>query len=153
MVFSALRLAKFANLTSRIALLTSLAAGLGGCASQFPVFEGVLSGSDPLITGSTTVVPAPFDQTLKREDWLSAEPSLESALDPTNLDASTSWKQTSGQFKGSFRPVGSAFTTNGFLCRNFTALVEKKGSEPQLFAATACRFGAGSWQVRAPHLG
>lgn len=153
MVFSVVRLAKSANLAPRIALLSCLAAGLGGCASQFPVLDGLFPGSDPLITGSATEVPPPFDQTLRREDWLTAETSLETALDPNNHDASANWKQTSGQLQGSFRPIGSAFVANGLLCRDFTALVEKKGSEPQLFAATACRFGAGAWQVRPPHLG
>lgn len=152
MVFSALRTAKKVNLALRLAILAPLAAGLGGCASQIPLFDNFFS-SDPLITGSTTEVPAPFDQALAREDWLLAEPSLETALDPANLDASTNWKKPSGQLKGSFRPVGSAFTTNGFLCRDFTALVEKKAAEPQLFAATACRFGAGPWLVRAPRFG
>lgn len=152
MVFSTTRVTKAGKFAVRLALLAPFAAGLGGCASQIPVFDSFFS-SDPLITGSTTEVPAPFDQALVREEWLIAEPSLESALDPANLDASTNWKKPSGQLKGSFRPVGSAFTTNGFLCRDFTALVEKKSAEPQLFAATACRFGAGPWQVRAPRIG
>lgn len=152
MVFSALRRTKTGKFAVRLAMLAPFAAGLGGCASQIPAFDSFFS-SDPLITGSTTEVPAPFDQALKREEWLVAEPTLGSALDPANLDDSIRWQQGSGQVKGSFRPVGSAFTTNGFLCRDFTALVEKKAAEPQLFAATACRFGAGPWLVRAPRLG
>lgn len=149
MVFSLFRKPKKGKFALHLIVMAPLAAGLGGCASQFPVFDNFL-WSDPLTTGSTTAVPAPFDQAMAREDWLVAEPSLETALDSSNLDESMIWKQDSGSIKGSFRPAGTAFTKNGQLCRDFTALVEKKASEPQIFSATACRFGAGPWLVRGP---
>ena len=152
MVFSALQRTKTGKFALRFAMLAPFAAGLGGCASQIPVFDSFFS-SDPLVTGSITGVPLPFDQSLAREDWLTAEPALAAALDPANQDASTEWKQKSGSLKGSFRPVGLAFTKDGMLCRDFTALVEKKSAEPQLIAATACRFGAGAWQVRPSRIG
>lgn len=143
---------KWAGWPVRFAILVPLAASLCGCASQFPAFDNFLS-TEPVTTGSITQVPAPFDNALTREDWLVAEPSLDAALDPSNVDASTDWTQKSGPLKGSFRPVGLAFIKNGALCRDFTALIEKKSVEPQLFAATACRFGAGPWQVQTQRLG
>jgi len=153
MVFSAFQVAKSSRFALRLIFLVPLAAGLGGCASQFPVLDGIFPSSDPMITGSTTDVPQPFASYLAREDWLMAETSLEAALDPANLDTSTEWQQKTGRIKGSFRPVGLAFTKDGTLCRDFTARVEKQGQEPQLLAATACRFGAGPWLVRGPSVG
>lgn len=152
MVFSAFRRTKKGKIALRFAIMAPFAAGLGGCASQFTVFDNFFS-SDPLITGSTTDVPAPFEQALAREDWLIAETSLDAALDPSNHDAAMDWKQQSGNVRGSFRPAGLAFTKNGTLCRDFTATVEKKGQEPQTIAATACRFGAGPWLVRGARIG
>jgi hypothetical protein len=153
MVFSELKKTKMSKFVLRLIMISPFLTGLGGCASQIPVLDRFYANSDPLITNSLTTVPSPFEKVMTREEWRLAEPSLDNALNPANLDTPMAWKGPDGEFRGSFRPTGTAFTLEGQLCRDFAASFQKTRDGFQLISATACRFGAGPWQVRAPRLG
>lgn len=147
MVFSELKKTKTCKIALRLFVIVPFLTGLGGCASQIPVLDRFFAHSDPLITNSITTVPSPFEKVMAREEWRFAEPSLDIALDPANLATSTAWKGPDGEFRGSFRPTGTAFVKDGQLCRDFAANFQKARDESQVISAMACRFGAGPWQV------
>jgi surface antigen len=62
-------------------------------------------------------------------------------------DASAPWSNPKTGARGTVTPLATAYTQDGFVCRDFLASYVRKGSEAWL-QGEACRVHAGKWEVR-----
>jgi surface antigen len=62
-------------------------------------------------------------------------------------DVSVPWENPGTGARGTVTPLASAYTQDGFLCRDFLASYIRKGSESWL-QGDGCRIHQGRWEVR-----
>lgn len=62
-------------------------------------------------------------------------------------DASAPWTNPKTGARGTVTPLATAYTQDGFTCRDFLASYVRKGSEAWL-QGEACRMHQGKWEVR-----
>ncbi len=63
-------------------------------------------------------------------------------------DASLPWENPQTGARGTVTPIASAYTQDGFVCRDFLASYVKNGAEAWI-KGEACRLHQGRWEVRA----
>ena len=114
--------------------------GLGGCSVSMPM--GSLLGDDDS-TGS--IQKSQLDG-LAGEDWRRAKVALAEALGADPMKTPVVWANPDSGAKGSFSPVGDAYTTASGTCRAFSAAVAHKDTDDSL-QGTACSEKSGDWQV------
>jgi surface antigen len=131
----------------RLALLVVTTMGLGGCASYLPIFSELIPDTSPAATGSIFAPAASLSTELNAADWEKANQALDSALKPDNTREAVAWENKSTAARGHFRPLGIAFMQDGDLCRAFTAQIIIENIARPLMQGTACRSGAGEWQI------
>ncbi len=113
---------------------------LGGCSMSMPM--GSLLGDDDS-TGA--IAKSQFDG-LVGEDWRRAKAALAQALGADDDKNSVAWINPDSGAKGSFQPVGAAYTTASGTCRSFAAAVDRNEVDDSL-QGTACAGKPGDWQV------
>jgi hypothetical protein len=117
---------------------------LAGCSVSFPISPLLWPG-----TSADTAADAPpqaFVRMLDAGDWRRAKTALSTALDPQGNDAPAAWMNPESGNKGSFAPVGKAFSSNAGICRPFLANVERKDGGGSL-EGTACAGPRGEWTI------
>ena len=127
-------------------------AGLaGGCAFSYQL-DSMLGKTDDKVE-ATGVVRSDAAQGGSRSDV--AEPDLAVAraaasevLARGGKDASLPWENPQTGARGTVTPIASAYTQDGFLCRDFLASYVKNGTEAWI-RGEACRLHKGRWEVRA----
>jgi surface antigen len=62
-------------------------------------------------------------------------------------DVSVPWENPGAGARGTVTPLASAYTQDGFVCRDFLASYVRKGSESWL-QGDGCRIHQGRWEVR-----
>jgi surface antigen len=122
----------------------------GGVSDQGPTVirhqntDQQTTGSIPLHMTSATDIPMGMSAT----DWPLAQSALREALSRTDDGPSVPWENPASGARGTVTPIASAFTKDGFPCRNFIASHVKDGVETWS-EGTACRIHQGAWEVKS----
>jgi surface antigen len=125
----------------------------GGC--SMPI--GSLTGKDDDkdITGSIAATPVAASttgqavaETPGEADLLIARAAASEVLGRGGKDTSAPWENPKTGARGTVTPVASAYTQDGFTCRDFLASYVRAGSEAWL-QGEACRMHHGRWEVRS----
>ncbi len=102
---------------------------------------GSLLGDD-----ETGTIAKPQLDGLVGEDWRRAKAALAQALGTVEAKAPVTWTNPDTGVKGSFAPVGAAYSTASGTCRAFSAAVNHNDVDDSL-QGTACSDKSGAWQV------
>jgi surface antigen len=136
-----------------IALSFVLGLATGGCSLSYKLdsFLG-RSGEDKAEqTGSVRTAPTalPGDPAALRADDLAyAKAAASDVLTRTDATASQPWENPGTGARGTVTPIATAYTQDGFTCRDFLASYVRDGSESWL-QGDACRIHQGKWTVRS----
>ena len=76
-----------------------------------------------------------------------ARAAVHEALARGGKDASMPWENPDTGARGTITPLASAYSQNGFTCRDFLASYVREGTEAWLQGA-ACRAQRGKWEIR-----
>jgi surface antigen len=138
-----------------------LAILLGGCSMQLSsLLPGGVSDQGPTVirhnadTQTTGSIPlhmtnaADIPMGMSATDWPLAQAALKEALSRTDDGPSVPWENPASGARGTVTPIASAFTKDGFPCRNFIASHVKDGIETWS-EGTACRIHQGAWEVKS----
>jgi surface antigen len=139
-------------------LLTACALLTGGCGmtmqldSLLPEKSRIVAAGDKGdITGSIPKQAAKSDakpDMMSLADWSQAGAALREALGGKEENASVPWQNPETGSGGTVTLVASAYTQDGFPCRNFIASNVREGKEAW-FSGTACRMHRGQWDIRS----
>jgi hypothetical protein len=113
------------------------ASGRDGDKSE--VTGSVSSPARPPATGAATALPVDADLAFAR---VAAAEALGRAG-----DVSVPWENPGTGARGTVTPLASAYTQDGFVCRDFLASYVRKDSESWL-QGEGCRIHQGRWEVR-----
>jgi hypothetical protein len=129
---------------SRLVTLTAmvaLALSSGACSYKLdPVFSRDAERSE---TGRAAAMAAPVSV---EADLAFAKAAAAEALARTG-DVSVPWENPRTGARGTVTPLASAYTQDGFVCRDFLASYVRKDSESWL-QGDGCRIHQGRWEVR-----
>jgi surface antigen len=128
-------------------LIAILAGMVGGCAFQLDSMRGEEK------TGSTTAVRSEGGKRgsgadIAEGDLAIARAAASEVLARGGKDASLPWENPQTGARGTVTPIASAYTQDGFVCRDFLASYVKDGTEAWI-RGEACRQHKGRWEVRA----
>ena len=132
--------------------VAGLALALPSGACSFSYQLGSLFGHDSKsdVTGSiassaqpaqTAAVPAETDL-----DYARAAATQALAID--GKTTSVPWENPQTGARGTVTPIASAYTQDGFICRDFLASYVRQGTESWL-QGEGCRVHQGKWEIRA----
>jgi surface antigen len=124
-----------------------LALANGGCSYQLSGFFA----DKPEQTGS--LKPAAVDASAAanlppEQDLALAKAAVHEVLSRGDQDTSLPWENPRTGARGTVTPIASAYTQDGFTCRDFLASYVRAGSESWL-QGEACRIHQGKWEVKA----
>jgi surface antigen len=134
-------------------VVTALALIGSGC--SMPI--GSLSGKDEDKTdrtGSVAATPAAattgqaVSEGPTETDLVIARATASEVLGRGGKDTSAPWENPKTGARGTVTPVASAYSQNGFTCRDFLASYVRAGSEAWM-QGEACRLHQGRWEVRS----
>ena len=77
-----------------------------------------------------------------------ARATVSEVLGRGGKDTSAPWENPKTGARGTVTPVASAYTQDGFTCRDFLASYVRAGSEAWM-QGEACRMHHGRWEVRS----
>jgi surface antigen len=132
-----------------------LALATGGCSFSYKL--GSLFGKDkddekPSYTNSISQGPAvnaqPANALPADGDLGMAKAAAAEALMRGGKDVSVPWENPSTGARGTVTPIASAYSQDGFVCRDFLASFVRGGNESWA-QGEACRVHQGKWEVRA----
>ena len=81
-------------------------------------------------------------------DLAIARATVSEVLGRGGKDTSAPWENPETGARGTVTPIASAYTQDGFTCRDFLASYVRAGSEAWL-QGEACRMHQGRWEVRS----
>jgi surface antigen len=81
-------------------------------------------------------------------DLVIARATASEVLGRGGKDTSAPWENPNTGARGTVTPVASAYTQDGFTCRDFLASYVRAGSESWM-QGEACRMHHGRWEVRS----
>lgn len=122
----------------------SLTAALAGCSTTFPIAPFLKPGLGD--DAAAKVPPQPLAGLLDAEDWRRAKAALSTALNPQGNGSLVAWDNPDSGNKGSFAPVGEAYSLDSKTCRVFLAKIDRKGGERSV-QGTACANRQGEWTI------
>lgn len=138
------------GLVPAVALALALAGG--GCSYRLDSWFG--SSSDkPEQTGAIAGVGAPpkpdkAGELPPERDLAFARAAATEVLARGGKDASLPWENPQTGARGTVTPIATAYTHDGFLCRDFLASYVQGGAEAWM-QGEACRLHRGKWEVRS----
>jgi len=127
---------------------TAIAFASGGCSFSYKL-DSLLGNEEKPATG--TVSPAqPAQAQAASPPDADLELAKAAARDvlARGRDDSVPWENPKTGARGTVTPLASAYTQDGFVCRDFLASYVRKGTESWL-QGEACRVHHGRWEVRA----
>jgi surface antigen len=134
--------------------VAALALISGGC--SMPI--GSLSGKDEDKTDRTGSIAAASSASSTTGQAVSEGPvetdlaiaraTASEVLGRGGKDTSAPWENPKTGARGTVTPVASAYSQDGFTCRDFLASYVRAGSEAWL-QGEACRMHQGRWEVRS----
>ena len=123
----------------KLSAIVVLALSGGACSYKL---DSMFSRDEKSETSRTaTAAPASAEADLAYAKVAAAE-----ALARTG-DVSVPWENPGTGARGTVTPLASAYTQDGFVCRDFLASYVRKGSESWL-QGDGCRVHQGRWEVR-----
>jgi surface antigen len=142
--------ARAARCWAAIAAVLLLGVATSGCSYRLGGFFGK-SEETAEHTGSTKHAPAaekaaatlPPDQ-----DLALTKAAVHDLLSRGGQDTSLPWENPRTGARGTVTPIASAYTQDGFTCRDFLASYVRDGAESWL-QGEACRIHRGKWEVKA----
>jgi 17 kDa outer membrane surface antigen len=142
------------SLARRLAAFTALVAlglGTGGCSYRL----GGLTGRDadkPELTSSVKPTRAAHGATPAHQpseaDLALTKAAVNDVLSRGEQDTSMPWENPRTGARGTVTPIATAYTQDGFTCRDFLASYVREGSESWL-QGEACRVHQGKWEVKS----
>jgi surface antigen len=135
--------------TPLFAVVLVAALGAGGCSFSYKL--GGLIGKEDVKTGSAAPAKA-SDQNSPADlppdsDLVFARAAVHEVLARGGEDTSLPWENPASGARGTITPLTSAYSHDGFLCRDFLASYVREGSEAWL-QGEACRLHQGKWEVK-----
>lgn len=125
----------------------------GGCSFSYKLdsFLGRTGEEKPEQTSAIRIAPAPAPSgptALRDADLAYAKAAAAEVLTRTDANASQPWENPNTGARGTVTPTASAYTQDGFTCRDFLASYVHDGAESWL-QGDACRIHQGKWTVRS----
>ncbi len=130
------------------ALLLALATG--ACSYRLGSLFGTETDGakpDPTSSISASAVPPPAATPLHEGDLALAKAAATEALTRGGKDVSVPWENPATGARGSVTPLASAYTQDGFVCRDFLASYVR-GSAESWLQGEGCHIRQGRWEVR-----
>lgn len=136
------------------AALVSLSAVCGGCSMSYQL--GSLFGKDDdksEATGSINAAraqatSAPSAELPPESDLAFARAAATDVLSRGGKDTSAPWENPKTGARGTVTPIATAYSQDGFVCRDFLASYVSAGTESWM-QGEACRMHKGRWEVKA----
>jgi len=131
------------------AAVVLLALPAGGCSYRL----GSLFGQDnpkTEVTGSIASNATAADQAAgapAENDLAYARAAATQALAIDGKTTSVPWENPQTGARGTITPIASAYTQDGFICRDFLASYVRQGAESWL-QGEGCRVHEGKWEIR-----
>jgi surface antigen len=132
-----------------------LGLSVGGCSISYKLDSmfGDKEDTKPATTGSVPATPAQPAQAganavPQERDLAYAKAAVSEVLSRGGTDASQPWENPQTGARGTVTPVATAYTQEGFTCRDFRASYVRDGNEAWL-QGEACRMHRGKWEVRS----
>ena len=123
-----------------LAAMVVLALSSGACSYKL---DSMFSRDTERSETSRTAMASPASA---EADLAYAKAAAAEALARTG-DVSVPWENPGTGARGTVTPLASAYTQDGFICRDFLASYVRKGSESWL-QGDGCRIHQGRWEVR-----
>jgi surface antigen len=123
-----------------LAAMVVLALSSGACSYKL---DSMFSRDTERPETSRTAMTSPASA---EADLAYAKAAAAEALARTG-DVSVPWENPGTGARGTVTPLASAYTQDGFVCRDFLASYVRKGSESWL-QGDGCRIHQGRWEVR-----
>jgi surface antigen len=123
-----------------------LALPAGGCSYQLgSMFSQDGAKSD--VTGSIPSNAKVAAATPAEADLVYARAAATQALAIDGKTTSVPWENPQTGARGTITPIASAYTQDGFVCRDFLASYVRQGAESWL-QGEGCRVHEGKWEIR-----
>ena len=132
-------------------MLVVLGFGSGGCSFSYKL--GALIGRDDEKTGSSTAAATkasdkrPTEDLPPDADLIFTRAAVHEVLAGGGTETSLPWENPTSGARGTVTPLTTAYSHDGFLCRDFLASYVREGSESWL-QGEACRIHQGKWEVK-----
>ena len=130
----------------------ALAGSAGGCAFSYQLNSLFGKGEDKVVETAGAVQTAAAKpgsgSDMVEGDLAIARAAASEVLSRGGKDASLPWENPQTGARGTVTPIASAYTLDGFVCRDFLASYVKNGTEAWI-RGEACRQHKGRWEVRA----
>ncbi len=149
--YSGMRASRLWRRAPAMAVVAALGFVTSGCSFSYQL--GSLFGKDDEKQEYTgTVSPRletarPGGAPAEDADLAYARAAASEVLSRDSKDASAPWSNPRTGARGTVTPLATAYTQDGFVCRDFLASYVRKGSEAWL-QGEACRVHQGKWEVR-----
>jgi surface antigen len=123
-----------------------LAFPVGGCSYQLgsmvsqDTAKSDVTGSIPSNAKTAAAVPVEADLAFARA-------AATEALAIDGKTTSVPWENPQTGARGTITPIASAYTQDGFVCRDFLASYVRQGAESWL-QGEGCRVHEGRWEIR-----
>src|SRR6185295_5090437 len=130
-----------------------LALASGGCSFSYQLDSlfGKKDDEKAEYTGSikptATAKPRAVGDLPGESDLAIARAAASEVLAKGGKDTSMPWENPQTGARGTITPIATAYTVDGFTCRDFLASYVKNGTEAWL-EGEACRLHQGRWEVR-----
>ena len=129
-----------------------LALPAGACSYQLPSLfgqDGAKDGAKQEVTGSIGSSPTAADLAAApaENDLVYARAAATQALAIDGKTTSVPWENPQTGARGTITPIASAYTQDGFICRDFLASYVRQGTESWL-QGEGCRVHEGKWEIR-----
>jgi surface antigen len=102
-----------------------------------------VTGATASIAAADQAATAPADA-----DLAYARAAATQALAIAGKTASVPWENPQTGARGTITPLATAYTQDGFVCRDFLASYVRQGNESWLHGE-GCRIHEGKWEIRA----
>jgi 17 kDa outer membrane surface antigen len=129
------------------ALAAAVAFGLstGGCSYQLSGFSG--KDEKPELTSSVSRPARDKANVPGEADLALAKAAVHDVLSRGGQDTSAPWENPRTGARGTITPLATAYSQDGFMCRDFLASYVREGDESWL-QGEACRIHQGKWEVK-----
>ena len=133
-----------------IALSLVIGVSAGGCSFSYKLdsFLGRNKNDQPEHTATVRTAPPAAAAVTRDDDLAYAKAAASEVLTRTDANASQPWENPATGARGTVTPTASAYTQDGFTCRDFLASYVREGAESWL-QGDACRIHQGKWTVRS----
>jgi surface antigen len=123
-----------------------LALPAGGCSYRL---GSMFAQDEPKAEVTGTIAPnAAATNQPGAADLAYARAAATQALSIDGKTTSVPWENPQTGARGTVTPIASAYTQDGFVCRDFLASYVRRGAESWL-QGEGCRIHEGRWEIRA----